>query len=687
MPTGNPYTMGQAQAPSLAMQLIAPDIAQEQTQLARRQQMADLLRSQALQPTGNTEIVNGWAVKKSPLEGLAKIAQGLASHYTQDQVDTRQLDLAKALQGRMGSILGNGTPDPAAQPPAPVPAMQSAPVDPTAPSGPMPGAPDPSAPPMPQMPAPQPPSQPVMPQQPAAPAMPTQAAPVPTQPGTPPVSKNNFTLGNLLKSNVIGDLGGQSAGSAYWESLKPTDATKRDGELGIDAPQARAYEMAKRLKEGTQALVAGQTNILPNGTKVVAPNFETGVAGGFDANGNPTATAIPGSAGIAADRAGGIKQAEAAVADKFALPAPVDAAGGKVALTPTQQRSAANGGVDPAASGGITNPGNMRPPGAGTGFANYATPQEGLAALDKNLQSYGKQGVNTVSSIISKWAPPSENNTAAYVADVSARLGIKPDQPLDMSSPIVRQALSTAITLHEHGPAKVFAPVGIPLRSDVQKAQDDAAVKLATQPAIDMKTKEAVDMADYSKTLNGHLSDSQALLQRIEQSRQALTKFTAGGGGETRSQLASLAQSIPGVSTSLVDKIAGGDLSASQEFQKYAAQEALGTMQQALASDTGKGSQGNRVAMQLFIKNNPNIDTDPRAIEKIFNFQTQQHNNLLDQSNAYQQYKDTPGNDPSKFPNYWAGEAIRRGFVKPEIRSGYAKGVPANVQSLLDKYK
>jgi hypothetical protein len=112
-------------------------------------------------------------------------------------------------------------------------------------------------------------------------------------------------------------------------------------------------------------------------------------------------------------------------------------------------------------------------------------------------------------------------------------------------------------------------------------------------------------------------------------------------------------------------------------------------MQQALASDTGKGSQGNRVAMQLFIKNNPNIDTDPRAIEKIFNFQTQLHNQLKAQADAYQQYKSNPHNNPADFPNWWASEAIKRGFVTPEIKSGYAKGVatPPNVQAILDKYK
>jgi hypothetical protein len=227
------------------------------------------------------------------------------------------------------------------------------------------------------------------------------------------------------------------------------------------------------------------------------------------------------------------------------------------------------------------------------------------------------------------------------------------------------------------------------LQSETEKALAEANVKAATQPALDLKSKEYTDMAEYSKNLNGHLSDSQALLQRIAQSRDALVQFQSGGGSEMRAKVAAIAQSIPGMPTSVVDRIAGGDLSALQVFQKFAAQEALATMHQALASDTGQDSKSNRNAMELFIKNNPNINTDPRAIEKIFNFQTQQHNQLLDQSNTYQAYKSDPKQDITAFPNYWANEEIKRGYVNPEIKSGYSKGLatPKNIQSLLDKYK
>lgn len=99
------------------------------------------------------------------------------------------------------------------------------------------------------------------------------------------------------------------------------------------------------------------------------------------------------------------------------------------------------------------NPGNLRPAGTSTGFQQFETPEAGLTALDQNLQAYGKRGINTIEGVINRWAPSSENNTSSYVKSVSQRLGIPANQPIDLNSPYVRQALSTAIMLQENGPS------------------------------------------------------------------------------------------------------------------------------------------------------------------------------------------------------------------------------------------
>ena len=83
------------------------------------------------------------------------------------------------------------------------------------------------------------------------------------------------------------------------------------------------------------------------------------------------------------------------------------------------------------------NPGNLRSWGdtpREDGFARFATPEAGLAAMIKNLQvQQSKHGLNTIAGIIGRWAPPSENDTAAYVGNVSKQTGFGAHQPLDLT--------------------------------------------------------------------------------------------------------------------------------------------------------------------------------------------------------------------------------------------------------------
>jgi hypothetical protein len=110
--------------------------------------------------------------------------------------------------------------------------------------------------------------------------------------------------------------------------------------------------------------------------------------------------------------------------------------------------------------GGVrgNNPGNIRD-ASGTGFASYATPAAGLAQLGHQLNLYatgksrntGGRSLDTLQDIISTYAPPSENNTSAYIADVSQRMGVKPTDRLNLSDPDTLASLMRGITIHEQG--------------------------------------------------------------------------------------------------------------------------------------------------------------------------------------------------------------------------------------------
>ena len=134
-------------------------------------------------------------------------------------------------------------------------------------------------------------------------------------------------------------------------------------------------------------------------------------------------------------------------------------AGSKAPAKPAQTEA-------PPASGKMTrglrnnNPGNMRPVSrnqANDGaFTIYRTPEEGWGALGKQLKAYANAGLDNVASIISKYAPSSENNTGAYIqsvtANMSKRLGsdVGALTRLDLSDPRVLKALMQSITEHEN---------------------------------------------------------------------------------------------------------------------------------------------------------------------------------------------------------------------------------------------
>ncbi|EOD2804701.1 hypothetical protein ACJLW1_003225 [Klebsiella aerogenes] len=138
---------------------------------------------------------------------------------------------------------------------------------------------------------------------------------------------------------------------------------------------------------------------------------------------------------------------------------------GELSDTVTGSRRAIAGGGEASADGprGVrnNNPGNLEASssnpwvgqtGSDGRFAKFETPEHGIRALGRNLLSYQRQGIDTVSDIINRWAPPTDNNdTAAYIKSVCAQLGVKADQPLDASNPDTLQALCAAIIKHENG--------------------------------------------------------------------------------------------------------------------------------------------------------------------------------------------------------------------------------------------
>ena len=163
------------------------------------------------------------------------------------------------------------------------------------------------------------------------------------------------------------------------------------------------------------------------------------------------------------------------------------------------------------------NPGNIvRTSGAWEGevagqdakFKTFATPEQGIAAVGRNLLSYEGKGLNTISGIINRWAPPSENNTSEYVSTVSKALGVSPDAKLDMKDPAVLTSLTRAIIKHENGQ--------MPYSDEQMQAGVDAALGKRSEPVIILDT-----VADNTRAKQMAAKDDIELLQLILQQGMA----------------------------------------------------------------------------------------------------------------------------------------------------------------------
>lgn len=87
-------------------------------------------------------------------------------------------------------------------------------------------------------------------------------------------------------------------------------------------------------------------------------------------------------------------------------------------------------------------------------FAQFGSMGDGITAADNLLQTYAQKGINTISGIVSRWAPQTDNNpTPAYAATVAKSVGVDPNAPLDMSNPGVRQKIIGAMAQFENGKA------------------------------------------------------------------------------------------------------------------------------------------------------------------------------------------------------------------------------------------
>ena len=117
-------------------------------------------------------------------------------------------------------------------------------------------------------------------------------------------------------------------------------------------------------------------------------------------------------------------------------------------------------------------PWNGRVPGIPMGdFLKFKDMGSGVRALAKNLISWKtKHNFDNLQQGITRFAPPSENDTSKYISAVAKYMGVKPDQTVDFTD---------KATVHKLVPAMLQQEVG-----DWSKQIDPAVISNAVESAF-----------------------------------------------------------------------------------------------------------------------------------------------------------------------------------------------------------
>lgn len=116
------------------------------------------------------------------------------------------------------------------------------------------------------------------------------------------------------------------------------------------------------------------------------------------------------------------------------------------------------------------NPGNIRisrshflgevRPSRDSAFKQFESMAYGYRAMFVLLDSYRRRyGLSNIRAMISRWAPPVENYTEAYICSVAQRSGIDADATLDTRSERDMIPIVAAMSEVENGVRAVWADV------------------------------------------------------------------------------------------------------------------------------------------------------------------------------------------------------------------------------------
>ena len=89
--------------------------------------------------------------------------------------------------------------------------------------------------------------------------------------------------------------------------------------------------------------------------------------------------------------------------------------------------------------------------GKDTAFKTFISMAYGYRAAFVTLATYHSRGCNTIEKIVTRWAPPNENNTSSYVANVERWSGVSRNKVLTTADGADYILIVAAMSFIENG--------------------------------------------------------------------------------------------------------------------------------------------------------------------------------------------------------------------------------------------
>jgi len=180
-------------------------------------------------------------------------------------------------------------------------------------------------------------------------------------------------------------------------------------------------------------------------------------------------------------------------------------------------------------------------------------------------------------------------------------------------------------------------------------------------------TQQLKNFAEYEKALNSNVVGAQTQYKNMDEIIRMAD--IAQPGAITNGVVIQLGQALRsfGVTGPEIDKMLGGKVAALQVQDKAQLNGAINQARHDLAGFSRQ--QLNQQEFAAYVSKNPNIYTDPRALEEVFNLWNQYGNAARTEQSALRGYKNA-GGDPTQWENIWNASPYMQDFVKSVSPSG-----------------